>query len=174
MFKIGVGPSSSHTLGPWKAASIWIQQLKNSQKFDEIDQIRVDVYGSLSLTGKGHATDLAILLGLSEADPEYIPIEDIFIIVNRINIQEQIYCKGGKKIPFFKDSIVFNKEFLPEHPNALIFRGFRNGKEISTATFYSIGGGFVVQENPVAQHVMLDELRFPYPILKATELESFC
>jgi L-serine dehydratase len=70
MFKIGVGPSSSHTLGPWKAASIWIQQLKNSQKFDEIDQIRVDVYGSLSLTGKGHATDLAILLGLSEADPE--------------------------------------------------------------------------------------------------------
>ena len=80
MFKIGVGTSSSHTLGPWKAASIWIQPLKNSQKFDEIDQIRVDVYGSLSLTGKGHATDLAILLSLSEADPEYIPIEDIFLI----------------------------------------------------------------------------------------------
>lgn len=175
MFKIGVGPSSSHTLGPWKAASLWMQQLRNSQKFEEIDQITVDLYGSLSLTGKGHATDLAILLGLSEADPEHIPIEDIFIIVKRINIQQQIYLKGGKKISFLKESIVFNKEFLPYHPNGITFRGYCNGMEISVQTYYSIGGGFVEQENAVLeQQAAQKDPIFPYPIRKAIELQSYC
>ena len=82
MLKIGVGPSSSHTLGPWRAAQEWVQKIRNNDVFDIIDAVKVDLYGSLSLTGRGHATDLAILLGLSEADPEYIPIEDIFIIVD--------------------------------------------------------------------------------------------
>ncbi len=100
MLKIGVGPSSSHTLGPWRAAEQWIQTIKEQNKFDLIDRIQVDLYGSFSLTGKGHATDLAVLLGLSEADPEYIPIEDIAIIIDRINTQEELYFKGGKKIPF--------------------------------------------------------------------------
>ena len=94
MLKIGVGPSSSHTLGPWRAAQQWILKLKEQQLFGTIDRVQVDLYGSLSLTGKGHATDLAILLGLSEADPEYIPIEDIFIIVERINTQEELIFKG--------------------------------------------------------------------------------
>ena len=175
MFKIGVGPSSSHTLGPWKAASSWIQQLRDCQKLEALDEISVDLYGSLSLTGKGHATDLAILLGLSEVDPEYIPIEDIFIIVHRINIQEQIYFKGGKKIPFLKESITFNKEFLPFHPNGITFRGFRNGEEISMETFYSIGGGFIVQEkDTLEKQARLDDILFPYPIRKAIELESYC
>ena len=120
-------------------------------KIRNVDEIRVDLYGSLALTGKGHATDLAILLGLSEVDPEFIPIEDIFIIVHRINIQEQIYFKGGKKIPFLKQSITFNKEFLPFHPNEITFRGLRNGAEISLATFYSIWGGFIVQEKHVLE-----------------------
>ena len=175
MFKIGVGPSSSHTLGPWKAASSWIQQLRDCQKLETLDEIRVDLYGSLSLTGKGHATDLAILLGLSEVDPEFIPIEDIFIIVHRINIQEQIYFKGGKKIPFLKESITFNKEFLPFHPNGITFRGLRNGEEISMETFYSIGGGFIVQEKDVLEkQAEPDDILFPYPIRKAIELESYC
>ena len=132
MLKIGVGPSSSHTLGPWRAAQEWVQKLRNTNLFDTIDAVKVDLYGSLSLTGKGHATDLAILLGLSEADPEYIPIEDIFTIVDRINVQEEIYFKGGRILPFYGDSIVFNREFLPFHSNGVTFRGFLDGKEIST------------------------------------------
>src|SRR6056300_856036 len=74
MLKIGVGPSSSHTLGPWRAAQTWIQKLRELTILDSIDTIKVDLYGSLSLTGKGHATDLAILLGLSEADPKEVKV----------------------------------------------------------------------------------------------------
>jgi L-serine dehydratase len=175
MLKIGVGPSSSHTLGPWRAAQEYISKLRENNKFDLIDEIQVDLYGSLSLTGKGHATDLAILLGLSEADPEYIPIEDIFIIVDRINTQEEIIFKGGKTIPFYKDSIVFNRDFLPFHSNGLRFTGFSKGKEISKQTYFSIGGGFIVQENDnLEEEIEINKKNFPFPINKAIQLEEYC
>ena len=175
MLKIGVGPSSSHTLGPWRAAQAYISKIRANNKFDLIDEIKVDLYGSLSLTGKGHATDLSILLGLSEADPEYIPVEDIFIIVDRINTQEEIIFKGGKTIPFYKNSIIFNREFLPFHPNGLTFRGFLKGEEISTQTYFSIGGGFIVQENDhLEKELNIDKKNFPFPINKAIQLEEYC
>jgi L-serine dehydratase len=175
MLKIGVGPSSSHTLGPWRAAQEWVQKLRNTNLFDTIDAVKVDLYGSLSLTGKGHATDLAILLGLSEADPEYIPIEDIFTIVDRINVQEEIYFKGGRILPFYGDSIVFNREFLPFHSNGVTFRGFLDGKEISTETYYSIGGGFIVQEDDhLEEEIEINKKNFPYPINRAKQLEEYC
>ena len=175
MLKIGVGPSSSHTLGPWRAAEQWIRQLKEDNKFSLMDGIQVDLYGSLSLTGKGHATDLAILLGLSEADPEYIPIEDVFIIVDRINAEEEILFKGGKRIPFYKKSIVFNREFLSFHANGITFTGFSNGEEISKETYYSIGGGFIVQENDhLEEEIEINKKNFPYPINRAIQLEQYC
>ena len=90
MLKIGVGPSSSHTLGPWCAAEAFLKELEAASIFDKISRIRVDLYGSLSLTGKGHATDYAVMLGLSGADPEYIPIDDISSIINTINETEQL------------------------------------------------------------------------------------
>ena len=77
MLKIGVGPSSSHTLGPWRAAEKFLAELRNQNQMDNINRVKVDLFGSLSLTGKGHATDLAVMLGLSGADPEYIPVERI-------------------------------------------------------------------------------------------------
>ena len=175
MLKIGVGPSSSHTLGPWRAAQQWILKLKEQRLFDTIDRVQVDLYGSLSLTGKGHATDLAILLGLSEADPEYIPIEDIFIIVERINTQEELIFKGGKTIPFPKSAIKFNREFLPFHANGITFRGFIQEKEISTETFFSIGGGFIVQEHDsLEEEIEINKKNFPYPINRAIQLEAYC
>ncbi|MDX6746800.1 L-serine ammonia-lyase [Polaribacter sp. PL03] len=175
MLKIGVGPSSSHTLGPWRAAEQWIQTIRNQNKFDLIDRIKVDLYGSLSLTGKGHATDLAVLLGLSEADPEYIPIEDIFIIIERINEQEELYFKGGKTIKFLKEDIKFNRDFLPFHSNGITFRGYSNDEEISTETYYSIGGGFIVQENDnLEEEIEINKKNFPYPINRAIQLEEYC
>ena len=150
-------------------------EIEKTNVFKQIDAVKVDLYGSLSLTGKGHATDLAILLGLSEADPEYIPIEDIAIIVDRINTQEEIYFKGGKKVPFYKDSIVFNKDFLPFHSNGITFRGFFKGKEISTETYFSIGGGFIVQENNnLKSSIEINKQNFPYPINRAKQLEEYC
>ena len=84
MLKIGVGPSSSHTLGPWRAAERFLEELKDESILDQIKRVKVDLYGSLSLTGKGHATDLSVMLGLSGQDPEYIPVENIAgIIKNR-------------------------------------------------------------------------------------------
>ena len=175
MLKIGIGPSSSHTLGPWRAAQAWVKKIKNTQVFDAIDEIKVELYGSLSLTGKGHATDLAILLGLSEADPEYIPIEDIFTIVDRINTQEEIYFKGGKKIVFPNNAIQFHREFLPFHANGVTFKGFLKGKEISTETYYSIGGGFIVQEaDNLGDSIEINKKNFPYPINRAKQLEDYC
>ncbi|MDH5413674.1 MAG: L-serine ammonia-lyase, partial [Flavobacteriaceae bacterium] len=120
MLKIGVGPSSSHTLGPWRAAERWLKELKSQNNFDEVNKIKVDLYGSLSLTGKGHATDLAILLGLSGADPESIPVDGIASVIDNIKSQKNILLNNEKNIDFdWETDIVFNRKFLPFHANAL-------------------------------------------------------
>ena len=175
MFKIGVGPSSSHTLGPWKAAQKWIVSLKELSVFKEIDGIRIDLFGSLARTGKGHATDYAILLGLSGADPEYIPVSSIEKITNKIKSTNKLNFNNEREINFSVDNIVFNQEFLPFHANGIKFRGFCKGKEIATATYYSIGGGFVVQENNLLEdEIEITENNFPYPINRAFQLEEYC
>ncbi|WP_417800797.1 L-serine ammonia-lyase [Tenacibaculum sp.] len=175
MLKIGVGPSSSHTLGPWRAAQQWIQKLKETNEFLLIEEIKVDLYGSLSLTGKGHATDLAVLLGLSGADPEYIPIETIDVIISDIQTKEFLFFNNERNIVFANGSVKFNKEFLPFHANGMTFRGYSNGVEISTETYYSIGGGFIVQEDDhLAEGIEINKQNFPFPINRATELEAYC
>ena len=175
MLKIGVGPSSSHTLGPWRAAQQWIQKLKEANEFLLIEEVKVDLYGSLSLTGKGHATDLAVLLGLSGADPEYVPIESIDVIISDIQNKEQLFFNNERNIPFLKDSVKFNREFLPFHANGMTFRGYAQGEEISTETYYSIGGGFIVQEDDhLAEDIEINKQNFPFPINRATELEAYC
>ena len=114
MLKIGVGPSSSHTLGPWRAAERFLQELHLAQKFDEVIHIKINLYGSLSLTGKGHATDLAIMLGLSGQDPEYIQVEHIDTIIQTINQTQIILFGGQKELTFAPETdIIFNKNFLP-------------------------------------------------------------
>ncbi len=176
MLKIGVGPSSSHTLGPWRAAQQWIHKLKDSSLFNEVSAVKVDLYGSLSLTGKGHATDLAVLLGLSGTDPEYIPIEDIENIIELIKSTDKLQFNNEKELEFSFDNVVFNRDFLDFHSNGLTFRAFNsNHKEISTETYYSIGGGFVIQENVEAtESEEINKQNFPFPINRATELEAYC
>ncbi|WP_148870425.1 L-serine ammonia-lyase [Tenacibaculum adriaticum] len=176
MLKIGVGPSSSHTLGPWRAAQQWIQQLKSSNIFHLVDNIKVDLYGSLSLTGKGHATDLAILLGLSGTDPEFIPIDEIQNIITQINNKQQLHFNFEKMIDFSIKDVVFNREFLPFHANGLTFRGLSSKrKEISAETYYSIGGGFIIQEDiEKDEDIEITKQNFPFPINRAIELEVYC
>ena len=175
MFKIGVGPSSSHTLGPWKAAQKWIFSLKEFSVFKEIDGIRIDLFGSLARTGKGHATDYAILLGLSGADPEYIPVSNIEKITNKIKSTNKLNFNNEREINFSVENIVFNQEFLPFHANGIKFIGFCKGKEIAMATYYSIGGGFVVQENNhLEEEIEITKNNFPYPINRAFQLEEYC
>lgn len=175
MLKIGVGPSSSHTLGPWRAAERWIKELKATNKFDNIQAITVDLYGSLSLTGKGHATDYAVMLGLTGVDPETIPTDDIETIVSNIKTNKTLTVNGEKSIEFNPETaIVFNKNFLPFHSNGMSFTATINGEKL-TSTFYSIGGGFVVKEER-SVHKKNAEIKhsFPYPIDKGSELLQYC
>ncbi|SEC91390.1 L-serine dehydratase [Tenacibaculum sp. MAR_2009_124] len=176
MLKIGVGPSSSHTLGPWRAAQQWIQKLKNNDLISNIRTIKVNLYGSLSLTGKGHATDLAVLLGLSGTDPEYIPIEDIENIISKIKNTNTLNFDGEKILDFSMDQVIFNKEFLPFHSNGLTFIALSKENEIiSSETYYSIGGGFVIQEKvETSEENEINKENFPFPINRATELENYC
>lgn len=175
MLKIGVGPSSSHTLGPWRGAERFLKELHEEGIFDKVNRVKVDLYGSLSLTGKGHATDLAVMLGLSGADPEYVPIESIATIIDTINVSYQINLGAQKTIPFFiKTDIVFNKNFLPFHANGFMFTAYTNGDQVYESTFYSIGGGFVVkEERTVAKQKEIIKCAFPFPIDKADELLAY-
>lgn len=175
MLKIGVGPSSSHTLGPWRAAEQFLVEIRNHNLIDHINRIKVDLYGSLSLTGKGHATDLAVMLGLSGADPEYIPVESIDVIISAIKNKKEIFLGNEIIIPFDTETdIVFNKNFLPFHSNGMTFTVYTDSQEYN-ATFYSIGGGFVVKEQ-AEENIEKETIKrtFPFPIDKAEELLTYC
>ena len=174
MLKIGVGPSSSHTLGPWRAAEQFLAELRSQNIINDVHRVKVDLYGSLSLTGKGHATDLAVMLGLSGADPEYVPIEAIDSIIETIKTNNELLLDNEFKIHFnIVSDIFFNKNFLPFHANGLIFTAYTNDSEYSS-TFYSIGGGFVVKEEEDTNTKSEIKCAFPFPIDKATELLEFC
>tara|TARA_R110002111_G_scaffold6830_4_gene28710 strand:- start:8133 stop:9557 length:1425 start_codon:yes stop_codon:yes gene_type:complete len=176
MLKIGVGPSSSHTLGPWRAAERWIKELKDKKRFDKVEKITVDLYGSLSLTGKGHATDFAVVLGLTGADPERMPIESINTIIDDVKTTNVLMFNNEKSIPFdFKTNIVFNRKFLPFHSNGMVFSALINGRNYKS-TYYSIGGGFVVQEERKLSKAnkIIFYCTFPYPVSYGEELLKFC
>ena len=175
MLKIGVGPSSSHTLGPWRAAERFLSELQTENILLKVTRIKVDLFGSLSLTGKGHATDLAIMLGLSGQDPEYIPIQNISGIIKIIEDTNEINLADKYKIPFyFLQDIVFNRNFLPFHANGLTFTAFLDDNSEYTATFYSIGGGFVVKEERInAKKKMAIKCAFPFIIDNAAQLLDY-
>ena len=175
MLKIGVGPSSSHTLGPWRAAERFLAELNQEKLLNKVTHVKVDLYGSLSLTGIGHATDLAVMLGLSGQDPEYIPVEHIDKIITSIKTKNQINLANQFLIGFdFNKDIVFNRNFLPFHANGITFSAITPDKEY-TSTFYSIGGGFVVKEERInAKKKLAIKCAFPYPIQNAQELLEYC
>ena len=175
MLKIGVGPSSSHTLGPWRAAERWIKELKNSNKFHLVNGITVDLYGSLSLTGKGHATDLAVVLGLSGTDPEVTMTEDIHAIVTTVKQSQTLLFNNETSLDFnFESDIRFNRKFLPFHANGITFTASIKDKQFSS-TFYSIGGGFIVKKerkNSLENKKIFKT--FPYPGTFGKELLGYC
>ncbi|MCK0131838.1 L-serine ammonia-lyase [Flavobacteriaceae bacterium F08102] len=175
MLKIGIGPSSSHTLGPWRAAERWINELKSQNILKEVTHINVDLYGSLSLTGKGHATDLAVILGLTGSDPETIPIDQITVLIDRVKEKKSLNFNGENEIDFdWETDINFHRKFLPFHANGLSFTAITNHKKIKS-TYYSIGGGFVVKEERKNAKKNLEIFKnFPYPIRNGADLLNYC
>ena len=174
MLKIGVGPSSSHTLGPWRGAERFLNELREENILSKIIRIKVNLFGSLSLTGKGHATDLAVMLGLTGADPEYIPIENIDKIISSIKKTKELNLAGEVMITFdMETDIIFNKNFLPFHSNGFSFTAYTSDGEYES-TFYSIGGGFVVKEERINAKKKLEiKCAFPFPIQRADELLEY-
>ncbi|MAN28834.1 MULTISPECIES: L-serine ammonia-lyase [Mesonia] len=176
MLKIGVGPSSSHTLGPWRAGQRWIAELKKKNTFDLVEEIKVDLYGSLSLTGKGHATDIASILGLCGYDPVSMDLLQIEPLIQSIKEEKKLKFNREFEVNFNPETqVVFNRKFLDFHPNGIKFSAkLKNGKKTSSC-FFSIGGGFVVKkERKNAKRKIENFEQFPFPVEKATELLAYC
>ena len=171
MFKVGIGPSSSHTLGPWKAALSFASKLKD---VEHIDSIEVRLYGSLSLTGKGHCTDKALIMGLSGYDPTITETEEVLKTMATWEENRLIQLAGKTPVDFREgEQLIFNNEFLQYHPNGMIFTAVYKNGEVSSETVYSIGGGFIDYAGKESI-VLSDEKEYPYPVQSAAELLSHC
>ena len=167
IYKVGVGPSSSHTLGPWKAALRFAQRLSRLS----YDRLEVHLFGSLSKTGRGHATDIAVMLGLEGFLPETMATDTISDHVQRIRSEHQL--RVNEQTIAFDPAVhlVFESYSLPYHPNALTFKAFYDNTVRAEATYYSIGGGFVVQEGEDAN--AQESIELPYPIDRGSELAAY-
>jgi L-serine dehydratase len=174
MLKIGVGPSSSHTLGPWRAAQRFLQTLSQGNKLYEVTGVRVLFYGSLAKTGKGHGTDVAVQLGLSGDDPVTFEVENIHSKIADIATMKKVVLSGIHEIDFdpAEDIEFLITESLPYHPNALSFLAeLKNGESIAE-TYYSIGGGFVKKEGE--EITASQQVQLPFPINNAEDLLHWC
>jgi L-serine dehydratase len=176
MFKIGVGPSSSHTLGPWRAAQYFVEGLLSRQEINRVEHLQVLLYGSLAKTGKGHGTDIAVLMGLCLQNPETIPVDTIEPRIDAIRDLKHIPLGGSSLIPFDPDEdlrFLYN-ESLPFHPNALQFLvTLEDGIHLSE-TWYSIGGGFVIREGEQSSSTSNSHVQLPFPINTADDLKHWC
>ncbi|RYE21553.1 MAG: L-serine ammonia-lyase [Sphingobacteriales bacterium] len=169
IFKIGVGPSSSHTLGPWRAAMRFVDTIK-AHGIEKVTSVKALLYGSLAKTGKGHGTDVAVILGLNGEDPVTFDVNEITPRINHIGVEKKMNLGLEKVIDFDPavDVVFFMDESLPFHPNAVTFLcSFSDGKEIAE-TFYSIGGGFVVKEGEIGGGG--NEVDLPFPVEDAGDL----
>jgi L-serine dehydratase len=172
IFKIGVGPSSSHTLGPWRAAQAFIHSLKDKGLLSQLKHVRVLLYGSLAKTGKGHGTDIAVQLGLCGFDPVDIDTSLIPAILEGIRNRNSL--APGLLIDFnpSEDIVFLMRESLPHHPNALSFLADFETHQPLSETWYSVGGGFIEQET--VSHAEKQAVQLPFPIDTASDLLHWC
>ena len=174
ILKIGIGPSSSHTLGPWRAAQRFLKDAQQAGIFDKITGVQVKLYGSLAKTGKGHSTDMAVILSLSGEEIETIDTDQIGQKIEEIKQSKTIKLLGEKVIPFdaAQDIIFLYQEKLPFHPNGIQFIASVENTEDFEETYFSIGGGFVVKEGETLDET--NRVRLPYPCSQSEELLACC
>ena len=174
MFKIGIGPSSSHTLGPWRAAQLFLKSLEEKKNLLRVKNTQVLLYGSLAKTGRGHGTDVAIQLGLSGENPVIFDVTTISTKLQQIKEEKKIRLNGihGVEFSAANDIVFLFSESLPFHPNAMTFLVTLESGETFAETYYSIGGGFVVKDGPALAEKVASIL--PFPINTAHELIHWC
>ncbi|BBT38671.1 L-serine ammonia-lyase [Pseudomonas putida] len=177
LFKIGIGPSSSHTVGPMRAAARFAEGLRRDGLLAQTDSIKAELYGSLGATGKGHGSDKAVLLGLEGEHPDTIDTESIPARLQAIRDSGRLRLLGEHEIGFVeKQHLAMIRKPLPYHPNGMIFRAFDEaGLQIRSREYYSVGGGFVVDEDAAGHdRIVEDSTVLPYPFRTAKELLAHC
>lgn len=181
MFSIGIGPSSSHTVGPMRASRLFVKQLKAQQLLSKVTDIKVELFGSLGQTGVGHGSGKAVILGLAGYDPETIDADLVPEILQKIEQEEVIYLNQAHRANFPKQgAIVFHRrKTLPKHSNAMEIIAYHQGEIIASQIYYSIGGGFIVTDEEFEQEKqqaldVREQNPAPYPFDSAEELINLC
>ncbi|MGW0301621.1 L-serine ammonia-lyase, partial [Streptomyces anthocyanicus] len=174
LFSIGIGPSSSHTVGPMRAARMFARRLRNEELLDSATSVRAELYGSLGATGHGHGTPKAVLLGLEGDSPRTVDVESADDRVETIKSSGRISLLGDHEIAFSYDDdmVLHRRKALPYHANGMTLWAYdAEGAEVLTKTYYSVGGGFVVDEDAVgADRIVLDDTVLKYPFRTGDEL----
>src|SRR3954453_1022942 len=166
LFTIGIGPSSSHSIGPMRAAGRFVERLRAGGVLDRCAEVEVRLYGSLALTGKGHGTDKAVMLGLEGAKPEEIDPNAVEPRIAAIRESKKLMLAGGPVVPWDEEKHLqfLRKERLPQHPNGMRFMARdAEGSELTAYTCFSVGGAFVVDEEGAAdEHAPHNEATLPF------------
>ena len=177
LFKIGIGPSSSHTVGPMRAALQFVSGLERDGLLARTASLRAELHGSLGATGKGHGSDKAILLGLQGEAPDLVDTSGVPAILERIRSEGRISLLGRQPVRFNEsEHLLMYRRPLPFHPNGMRFIAFdANGDEIRNKVYYSVGGGFVINEEAVGvDRIVPDERILPHPFRSAGEMLALC
>lgn len=178
LFKIGIGPSSSHTVGPMRAAGMFVEGLADSGLIGTVSRLQVELFGSLGATGKGHGTDKALLLGLQGEVPEQVDTDSIPARIEQVRSSGRLLLPGNVELAFDvdKDLIFHRRKVLPYHPNGMIFHAFDNNDQLLLQrSYYSVGGGFVVNEAAAgADRIVEDRTLLPLPFTTGTALLAQC
>ncbi len=175
IFKIGIGPSSSHTVGPMRAALLFANALKQLNLLESLSRVQIDLFGSLGATGKGHATDTAVLLGLSGEQPEHVDSDNIDTLLTHIRTQHQLNILGAQNINFDEQNdVLYHLEALPFHANGMRFSAFNNERCMLQKEYFSVGGGFIATTADSLNEVMIDDSALPYPFNSSDQLLKLC
>ena len=174
IIKVGIGPSSSHTMGPWNAAEMFLEEIKKFQSLQNVKEIYVEFFGSLAKTGVGHGTDIAAMLGLSGENFKEIDTDTIDVKIAEIKNSSQLNLGGEKILPFvYGENLILNMEkSLDFHPNGMIFKAIFENGEILERDYYSVGGGFVAtkEDNSIKDNC----IRTVYPCHKGEDVIKYC
>ncbi|MGD8874284.1 MAG: L-serine ammonia-lyase [Gammaproteobacteria bacterium] len=178
LFKIGIGPSSSHTVGPMRAAALFMQAITSAGSTSAVARIQVELFGSLGATGKGHGTDKAVILGLEGEAPETVDTDSIPERLERVKADGAIHLHDGTRIHLDQqqDLVFHRRKVLPYHPNGMKFIALgAAGEVLLERTYYSVGGGFVVNEAAAgADRIVEDRTPLSYRFHSAAELLAHC
>ena len=177
LFSIGIGPSSSHTMGPMRAARTYVEELRERALLTQVHRIRVDLYGSLGATGRGHGSDKAVILGLLGDRPETVNPDTVDDRIDVVATSGILSLGGYIDIAFrpSRDITLHLRKSLAVHPNGMAFAAMdKSGELLHARTFYSVGGGFVVSENDLAHPTSTTRPDVPFPFSTAGELLAIC